>query len=109
VGRLSDFIVGTLAQFVNSVSSVESATNLLVGVHEALELSVEVSVLTVQNATVVTEGLNLTMGIIVASSEGLVGETEFLLLTSGNGEVVVGIAVLAFQVVKVCGEISVAA
>jgi hypothetical protein len=109
VSRLSYFKVGTLAQFVNSVSSVESATNLLIGVHEALELSVEVSVLTVQNATVVTEGLNLTMGVIVTSSEGLVGETEFFLLTSGYSEVVVGIAMLALQVVEVGGEISVAA
>jgi hypothetical protein len=58
---------------------------------------------------VVAEGFNLAMGIIVTSSESLVGETEFFLLTSGYGKVVVGIAVLAFQVVKVGSEISVAA
>lgn len=57
----------------------------------------------------VAEGFNLAMGIIVTSSESLVGETEFFLLTSGYGKVVVGIAVLAFQVVKVGSEISVAA
>jgi hypothetical protein len=58
---------------------------------------------------VVAEGFNLAMGIIVTSSKSLVGETEFFLLTSGYGKVVVGIAVLAFQVVKVGSEISVAA
>lgn len=57
----------------------------------------------------VTKGFNLSMGIIVTSSESLVGEAEFFLLTSGYGKVVVGIAVLAFQVVKVSSEISVAA
>lgn len=57
----------------------------------------------------VAKGFNLSMCIVVTSSESLVGEAEFFLLTSGYGKVVVGVAVLAFQVVKVGGEISVAA
>jgi len=45
---------------------------------------------------VVAEGFNLAMGIVVTSSESLVGEAEFFLFTSRYGKVVVGIAVLAF-------------
>jgi hypothetical protein len=47
VGRLSYFVVGTLAQFVDSVSSVEGATDLLISVHKAFELTIKVSVLAV--------------------------------------------------------------
>ena len=57
----------------------------------------------------VTEGFNLTVSIVVAGSEGLVREAEFFLLTSGYGEVVVSIAVLALKVVEVGSEVSVAA
>lgn len=46
-GRLSYFVVRTLAQVVDSVSSVQGATNLLVGVYKTLELSIEMSVLAV--------------------------------------------------------------
>jgi len=58
---------------------------------------------------VVTEGFNLTVSVIVAGSEGLVGEAEFFLLTSGYGEVVVSVAVLALKVVEVGREVSVTA
>jgi len=57
----------------------------------------------------VTEGFNLTVSVIVAGSEGLVGEAEFFLLTSGYGEVVVSVAVLALKVVEVGREVSVTA
>ena len=106
---MSNFVVGTLAQFVHTVSSVEGAANLFIGVHKALKFSVKMSVLAVQNTTVVAKGLNLTMGIVVTSSECLVGEAEFFLLTSGYGKVVVSVAVHALQVVEVGGEISVTA
>jgi len=58
---------------------------------------------------VVTEGFDLRVGVIVATSKGLVGETELFLFTSGYCEVVVSIAVLGFQVVEVGSKISVAA
>ena len=57
----------------------------------------------------VTEGFNLTVSVVVAGSEGLVREAEFFLLTSGYGEVVVSIAVLALKVVEVGREVSVTA
>lgn len=57
----------------------------------------------------VTEGFNLTVSVIVAGSEGLVGEAEFFLLASGYGEVVVSVAVLGLKVVEVGSEVSVTA
>jgi len=58
---------------------------------------------------VVTEGFNRSVSVIVAGSEGVVGEAEFFLLTSGYGEVVVSVAVLALKVVEVGREVSVTA
>lgn len=109
VSRLSYFVVGALAQFVDTVSSVQGAADLLISLDEAFELPIEVSVLTIQNSAVVTEGFDLRVGVIVATSKGLVGETELFLFTSGYCEVVVSIAVLGFQVVEVGSKISVAA
>jgi len=47
VCALSYFVVRTLLQFVHAVSSVESAADLLVSLHKALELTIKVSVLAV--------------------------------------------------------------
>lgn len=82
---------------------------MFVSLHKALKLAIQVSVLSVKNSAVMTESLDLTLRIGVACVKSLVRETEFLLLASRYGEVVISVAVLALQVVKVSGEISVAA
>jgi len=82
---------------------------LFVGLHKTLKLAIQVSVLSIKNSAVVTESLDLTLSVMVACVKSLVRETEFLLLASRYGEVVISVAVLALQVVKVSGEISVAA
>ena len=82
---------------------------MFVSLHKALKLAIQVSVLSVKNSAVVTESLDLTLRIGVACVKSLVRETKFLLLASRYGEVVISVAVLALQVVKVSGEISVAA
>lgn len=82
---------------------------MFVSLHKALKLAIQVSVLSVKNSEVMTESLDLTLRIGVACVKSLVRETEFLLLASRYGEVVISVAVLALQVVKVSGEISVAA
>lgn len=108
MSRLSYLVVRASTQFVHAVSSVESVANLLVSLDKAFKLSIQVSVLAIQNSTVMTKGLNLSMGIVVTSSESLVRESEFFLLTSGYCEVVFSITVLGFQVVEVSSEVSVA-
>jgi len=82
---------------------------LFVGLHKTLKLAIQVSVLSIKNSAVVTESLDLTLSVMVTCVKSLVRETEFLLLASRYGEVVISVAVLALQVVKVSGEISVAA
>jgi len=82
---------------------------LFVGLHKTLKLAIQVSVLSIKNSAVVTESLDLTLRVMVTCVKSLVRETEFLLLASRYGEVVISVAVLALQVVKVSGEISVAA
>lgn len=82
---------------------------MFVGLHKTLKLAIQVSVLSIKNSAVVTESLDLTLSVMVTCVKSLVRETEFLLLASRYGEVVISVAVLALQVVKVSGEISVAA
>lgn len=106
---MSDFVVRTCSQLVDAISSVKGASNLLISLHKALKLSVKVSVLAIKDATVMAEGFNLRVSIIISSGKSLVGESKFFLFTSGNSKVVISISVLAFKVVKIGGEISVTA
>ena len=108
LGRLADFIVGPVAQFIDTVTSVERASDGLVGLDKSLELTIQVAVLPIEHTAVVSEGLDLAGGIGVPGSQGLVGESEFLLLTTGDAQVVLSTAMLGLKIVQVCAEIAVA-
>lgn len=68
---------------------------MFVGLHKTLKLAIQVSVLSIKNSAVVTESLDLTLSVMVTCVKSLVRETEFLLLASRYGEVVISVAVLA--------------
>lgn len=76
--RSLEFLLGLYSQVLNSVSSVESASNLLVGLHELLELDVKLSVLLLEHSNVLLEGSNLSLDVRVSVQETRVAESDLV-------------------------------
>ena len=55
---LVHLVLGPLAKIIYAVSSVQSVSNLLIGLHEALQLNVQVFVLVLQNTAVILKSIN---------------------------------------------------
>lgn len=92
---------GLVAQVLHAVPTVQGLSDLLVGLNEALQLDVQLSVLSRQHVAVVLEGLNLRAAVIVAAVERLVGEPQVILFSPGSGKGLVGDALLGLQVIEV--------
>lgn len=65
----TDFVFGLVAEVLNAVTTVQGLSDLLVGLHESLELDVELSVLAGQYIAVVLEGLDFGTGVVVAAAK----------------------------------------
>ena len=75
-------VLGLVAEGLNAVATVESNPNLLVCVNEALQLLVELNVLSSQHIAVVLKSVDLCATIDVLGSQRLGRETQVLLLAS---------------------------
>lgn len=69
---LVHLVLGPLTKIFNAVSSVQSVSNLLVRLHKALQLDVQVFVLVLQNSAVVLESVNFRSHVVVAALQRLV-------------------------------------
>ena len=78
-------VLGLVAEGINAVTTVESNSNLLVCVNEALQLLVELNVLSSQYIAVMLESVNLPTHVNVLGSQRLGRETQVLLLASVAG------------------------
>ena len=96
------------AQGLDAVPSVKRGSNLLIRVHETLELCVELDVLAGEDVTMVLERVDLSAHVYVVGLHGLRGEAEVVLLTLIRIQVVLGAPTLRLQVVQVGREVSVA-
>jgi len=63
---LAGFELGLFPQTQNSISSVKSCSDLLICLHEPLELNIKVLVLVLEHAAVLVDGVALRLQIIVA-------------------------------------------
>ena len=75
-------MLGLVAEGLNAVTTVERNSNLLVCVNEALQLLVELNVLSSQNIAVVLESVDLRTHVNVLGSQRLGRETQVILLAS---------------------------
>ena len=75
-------VLGLVAEGLNAVTTVERNSNLLVWVNEALQLLVELNVLSSQNIAVVLESVDLRTHVNVLGSQRLGRETQVILLAS---------------------------
>ena len=81
----------------NSISSVKSSSDLFIGVHKSFELNVQVLVLALEHVTVGVESTDLRLHVVVSLEETVVGETEVILLLSGNVELVFNLSLVVFS------------
>jgi len=96
--RRSELSFGSVTESFDTISSVESASDLLVSLDEAGQLAVEFSVLVGEYVAVGLERGDLTCAVSVTGFETLVAEAELLSLTSGNGQILFGVACLGLKV-----------
>ena len=114
-GPLEDLVGGThlgfclVTQGLDAVSAVQSVSDLLVRLHEALQLGVQLDVLAGEDVTVVLKGVHLGAQVTVLALHRLCGEAEVVLLASLRGQVVICGTTLGLEVVECGREISVAA
>jgi hypothetical protein len=105
---LLHLVLGLSAEVFNTVASVKGRSNLLVSLHEALQLQVKVLVLVLQHATVVLEGINFLAEVAVTALQALVRETEVVLFTARHSQVLVSSARFSLELVQVSSESAVA-
>jgi hypothetical protein len=64
---LAHLVLSPLAKIIYAVSSVQSVTNLLVCLHKALQLNVQVFVLVLQNTAVILKSVNFRSQVVIAA------------------------------------------
>jgi hypothetical protein len=106
--RDAEFILSLVAEVFDAVSAVKRLSNLLVCLNEALELAVKFSVLSGQHVAVVLQGFNLSLAVVVATTHGLVGEAQVVLLSAGSAEALIGSSALSLQIIELSGSITIA-
>ena len=104
----ANLVVGRRAEVLDAVTSIEGGPDLLVRVHESLELAVELDVLAGEDVAVVLEGVDFATAVSVRGGEGLGLEAKIVLLAPSTGQVVVGGSVLRLDVVEVGSVVPVA-
>ena len=85
-----------VAEVLITFTSVQGATDLLVSLNEALQLNGQVAVLTNKHIAMVLQGINLSLSVSVLTLQGLVGESQVVLFTLGAVELLLGVSGLAF-------------
>jgi len=81
--------------------------NLLIGLHESLQLDVEFSVLTSQNVAVMLKCFNLCPHVVIAAVKRLICETQVILFASSTTQSFVGDTSLCFKVVEMSSQLTV--
>lgn len=92
----------------HAVTSVQGGTDLLVSVDEALQLDVEVTVLTLEGIAVVTKCADLSLDIVVSLEEVGVVEAQVILLTASDSQVVLDSSQAVLSVKDLSVEVTVA-
>lgn len=108
IGRSASLGIGLLSQAHDSVSSIQGRSDLLVSLHEPLQLDVEILVLALENGTVLVDGVALGLHIVVSLQEILVVESKVFLLLLGDRQLIFGVTEfsLSFKYLRVKISIS---
>lgn len=96
-----------MTECLDTIAAVQGLADLFVGLHETLELDVQLPVLASQHVAVVLQGFNLGAAVVVAAVKGLVCESQVVLLTASGVQGLVGDAALRLQVVEVGSQLTV--
>ncbi len=105
---LVHLVLGGGAEGLDPVAPVEGGADLFVGLHEALQLAVEVLVLVLEHVAVVLQRVDLLAQVAVAPLQALVREAQVVLLAARHREVLLGAAQLGLQPVQLPGQLPVA-
>ena len=95
------------SHFIYTVSSVQSSTDLLVGMHESLELDVEVLILMLEYIAMLVQSIDLTFNIVVSIEDVLIVESDIILILSGNQELLINSSQSVLPLEDLSGKISV--
>lgn len=96
---LLELAVDAVAQACYALFPVEGRADLLVGLHEFIQLGVEVAILSLQHFNVGGEGFDLSGEVVVAVAHALVGEADVVELASRQSNLLLLISDLLLQII----------
>ena len=99
--------ISLLSQAHDSISSIQCGSDLLIGLHEALKLDVEILVLALENGAMLVDGVTLGLHIVISLQEILVVEPEVVLLLPSDRQLIFGVTELGLSFEYLSVEISV--
>ena len=95
------------SHFIYTVSSVQSSADLLIGMHESLELDVEVLILMLEDTAMLVQSIDLTFNIVVSIEDVLIVESDIILILSGNHKLIFNSSQSVLPLEDLSGKISV--
>lgn len=102
-----DFSVTLVSELGNSVSSVESGSDLLVSLDESLQLSIKVFVLPLKDVAMWVKSIQFSFQILVSLHDITVTESHIFLFLSGYHQLVLDLSLSLFSLIQLSWEISV--
>ena len=107
IGRSSCFRLCNRSNLVDTVSSVQSSTNLLVSMYKSLKFNVEVFILMLQNTAVTIQSIDLSLNIVVSIKDILIVEAHIVLFFPSNIKLIVNGTQSIFSLEYLSSEVSV--
>ena len=100
--------LSSVSEVLHSVASVQSGSDLLVGLHESLKLDVQVFVLALEHVAVSVQSTDFSLDVLVSLKQVVVAESDVVLLLSGHEELVLELSESLFSLVLLGSKLSVA-
>ena len=95
------------SEVLNSVSSIQGGSNLLICLNKSFKLNIEVFILAAEDIAVGLHSIYLSLEVTVSLHHIVVGESEVILLLSGNNELVIGVSQSVLSLENLGGEVSI--
>jgi len=95
------------SKVLNSVSPIQSGSNLLISLNKSLEFDIEVFILASEDVAVGLNSVYLGLEVTVSLHHVVIRESKVFLLLSGNDELILGVSESVLSLKYLGGEISV--
>ena len=103
---LGQLTINPVPEISDSVSSIQSAPDLLIRVDKSVQLDVQVLILSIKHSNMLLQGVYFSSEVPISIAHGLVTEPDIVQFSPGQSNLFFLIPTLGFQVIGRLGEIS---